>query len=329
MLGDRLTVLGLWAIGEFVALLVVFWLVDGGKLTDEIRRYWPLALLGVLAVNGNLLFLFSLADRIRRLKPFFHRLSATTTRDVDRMYRQVAFGWSNVCWSLAICVALGYATFGSLGVATSDGIAIVIYVWILPAFGLLGVTIGFIINVWQFLWKTGKSEIRLRILHPDMMGGLGPVGELNTITLYGGGALLVVYSTGSHLMPYIDQEHRSYAYAWIGAAIVLYGLGLFLPTWTLHQKLRHEKSAAEARLEEMKSSLFQEAEACAAAPAGNRPELGEAESFVNVVHYLEEFIERVSPWPHGALARTILGLASIQGIGYLLQSLSELKSIIK
>ena len=326
LLHNHLSSLIYWCLGEIPFGLGLLWLVEHRPFEAVVRDYLISLVIGTLASNGNIVLLLYASDRIRALRPFFERITANKLM-VKRINKEVFYRRAPIYICTVVSIALGFTTFGVLGLRTPKSGAIVVYVGLFFVFGFLGMTIGWITNLWRFFLLLGSFLTKVDTTHPDRMGGLKPIGDLNSVLLYIGAGLVALYSMGAQFSPYAHGDLKKYAYLWVVMAVGLFGVGIFLPTYTIHHVLLAAKDEQENRLSLVKARLLQSFESTAntLSSAGTIKEIKLA---IDAFKYFESDLERMSTWPYNNIWKMLARAFSIQVVASLIGSWDTVAKIV-
>ena len=319
-----------WGFVEVLLCLGVFSYVDHQSFAFTLKQYKVILITGSLAVNGNLFFVLFISERIRNLRSFIEDITGDKLA-VSNLYKTV---YQNVvvCVVMLVCIRLGFLTFQKLGISAPPPIAKGIKMGLVVVFGTLGLVIGFVINVWRFFIRLGPLISNIDTSHPDRMGGLKPIADVNSRLLFIGALLIVIYTFGAGHSPYEYTAFKAYAYLWSGLAMFLWIIAAFLPTYTIHKVLKDAKLKQQNHLAAVKGLLLLSFER---AMAERTPlDLGFFEGYattvksaVDVVRYFEQDLESMVTWLYRNGFRSVAQIFSIPAIISLLVNWSQIVKI--
>jgi hypothetical protein len=316
-----------WGAGEILLCLGVFSYVEHQQFLYTVKDYFLLILIGALAINGNLFFLLFISERIRKLRSFVEQITGDKSV-TSELYRTILYQHVALYVGAGLCIVLGYFTFAELGIGAPIPIVKGIKMALFVVFGTLGLVIGFVMNVWRFFLRLGPLIRNIDTSNPDRMGGLQPIGELNSRLLYIGGALIAVYTFGAAYSPYEYAASKDYAYLWTVMAVTLWIIAVFVPTGTIHQVLKNAKLDQQNQLARVKRRILLGFEQ--AITETKISTLDQIESYANsvksavdVLKYFEQDLELMATWPYHNIGKTLAKLLSIQAIVNLLVHWSD------
>lgn len=317
-----------WFCGLSVFAFGLLCLIEKRALSSIFRDYGLIVFLGLCAIHCNALFTLYLSDRIRRLKTYIEEIINEEPDVIYYLYKKVIFLKSSIILGMVIVPALGYVTFLWLGLNLPRGTIVVAYFGVIFVFGLLGMTLGYIINIWRFFLKIGKLKINVEPTHPDYMGGLKPIGDLNSAILYFGALLGVIYTLGANYMPYKNQALKMYANLWVVGAIIIYIIALLLPTFRIHIILVDVKREYQQRMNGIKKKLLPIFEKYWDS-RGSINFNSDIANHISVMKYLQEETNKMQIWPYQNIWKTIISLATIQGFASILTNLDRISNFLK
>lgn len=315
-----------WFLGLLVLCFGLIYLFERRGLIELLDDYLIITLIGMSAIHLNALFMLYLSNRIRNLLPYIDHVTNEDVGMVHELYRKIVFRPQTIYLFVLISVILGYITFIWLGLNLPSGTIAIAYIGVFFVFGLLGMTIGFIINIWRFFLRIDTLKVIVQPTHPDYMGGLKPFGDLNSTILYFGALLGAIYTLGANFMPYKRLSISHYANIWVMLAIVLYIIALLLPTFKIHALLLERKREYQQRINVIKRRFLSGLEKYCEDATSLDTNLN---TVVSTVKYLQEEVNKMEVWPYRNIWKTILSLASIQAIASILANFDRISRFIK
>lgn len=325
---NRLYNIFFWFIGEYILGLGLLWLIEKRELILIFKDYGLIAFLGLGAINCSALFMLYLSERARRLKPYLVEIINEEASVIFYLYKKVIFLKSSIILSMVLVTALGYVTFLWLGLDLPPETTVVAYVGIIPAFGLLGMSIGFIINIWRFFLKIGKLKINVEPTHPDYTGGLKRIGDLNSAIIYFGALLGVIYTVGANYMPYKNLSLKMYANLWVVCALILFITALLLPTFRIHVILVDAKREYQQRINRIKAKFLPIYEKFWESDVSLNFK-SDIDKHISAIMYLQEETNKMQIWPYQNIWKTIISIATIQGLASVLANLDKISNFLK
>jgi hypothetical protein len=322
LLRDHLHAIIYWFFAEVLLLIPLLRFAEGGTWALTLQKFGVPAVMAVMSINGNLFFLLYLSKRIRSLSPFIERITENKT-----LYQEI-YRHSRVYAAAIIFLVSGYATFGALGLRANSLTAIIIYGVLLFVLGLGGMSAGAVMNLWRFFFLLGRQKIKIDVTHSDRMGGLKPIGDLNAALLYIGAILIAVYSVGAQFAPYARGDLRKYAYLWVVAALGFFALGIFVPTYTIHQLLQVAKDEQENHLSKLKAQLLRSFEFTLEETPRASNSLGDLKNALESVKYFETDLERMTTWPYENMWKMLGRVVSIQAVASLIGSWETVTKVV-
>jgi len=315
-----------WFLGLLVLCFGLIYLFEKRPFKDLINDYLILVLIGMGAIHLNALFMLYLSNRIRNLLPYIDQITNEDARMVYELYRKIVFKRQTIYLFTLLSIILGYLTFAWLGLNLPSRTIVIAYIGVFFVFGLLGMTIGFIINIWRFFLRIDILKVIVQPTHPDYMGGLKPFGDLNSTILYFGAMLGAIYTLGANFMPYKRPSISHYANIWVVLAIVLYIIALLLPTFKIHALLLGKKREYQQRINVIKRRFLSGLEKYCEGTISLDNNLN---TVVSTVKYLQEEVNKMEIWPYRNIWKTILSLATIQAIASMLANFDRISRFIK
>jgi hypothetical protein len=319
-----------WFVAEFIFCHFLLWLLEQRPISGILKDYSLMILMGLLAVNGNIFFWLYISERCRRIleDPRNDHIFSDKPEAIklwkDKIYRKPP-----LIISTLITLSLGILTIGKLGLSTPFKTSIVIWIALILCFFYLGRTIGFILNIWSFFINLGPRHLNIDPINEDRMGGIKLIGDLNSSILYLGGGLLAIYSFASYITPYARLDLKYIAYYWTYGAIILFNIGLLLPTVRIHFLLKDAKERQQQDLSRMKKQTLKTFEGLLAQDKPLEGEqVGNAKNLVESLKYFQDDIDKMVIWPYFNVFKISLKALSIQTIVPIIINWDKVKTLI-
>jgi len=303
------SVLFVWAVAGFVVCALAFLLVLKLDLHKFLREYFASVLIGVLAINLDLLFLLNVSSLVREKLPSMVQLleSEENQQKCDQYLRKYVYGRFRQLSFCLVALLAGMGTFRFLGLRVpSKGLSIATYCALALIFVLLGLVVAVVIGLWTWMFKFGQLKPHIRVFHPDRLGGLRPLSEISDRVVSFGAILVAVYSLGAYYSPYAHLELRRYSYSWVVMATALLIAAYVIPSYLIHRSLvdSQEKLTNHiAREYQHLYSLFEQQPASASKDIEGR---------LATLLWFSELIDRINLWPYRRLPLKVLAVTSLQ-----------------
>jgi hypothetical protein len=299
---------------------VVLWLSGVSFLEERTfhavcQSYGLVVLLGIGAINGSIAMLVVASKRLTKLVPYCLSLIDNPDAGYELVIKTV-FDRTTYTLSVGCVMTMGYATFITLGLAVPRLTLVILHIGFAFVFTFLGLSIGFAVNFWRFVFQFGSLSLKLDATHWDRMGGLRPIGSANALVLYFGAGLIALSCAGAYYAPYHHIDRR-YLYVWFAGALIFFLMGLFLPTLRLHRLLLDARDHQRQRLSNLRYIVFTSFENSLISGAGSRSVISLKEA-TDLLKYFEGAAAELVAWPYEHTGRILARLVSIQGVASIL-----------
>ena len=319
-----------WFVAEFVFCHLLLWAIEQHPITKIFEDYYLMILMGLLAINGNIFFWLYISKRCRSIleSPKNDHIFSDKEKALQLWKEKIYWKPPFIICSI-ISISLGVLTIYKLGLSTPFKTSIAIWIALILCFFYLGRSIGLILNIWNFFINLGPEHLKIEPINEDRMGGIKPIGELNTSILYIGGGLLAIYSFASYITPYARLDLKHYAYYWTYGAIILFNIGLLLPTVRIHFLLKDAKEKNQQDLSIMKKHALQKIEGLLKSdkPLEGEP-IAKANNLVESLKYFQDEIAKMVVWPYFNFAKISLKAISIQTIVPIIINWDKFKALL-
>lgn len=275
---------------------------------------------GLFSVNSIVVFYIHLGNFLEKYANEFSLVVSTNeaAKTINAILDRDVYSYKLNILFLIIVLSYSFLTIWTIGlVFPSETVTILAYIAYFLIMGFMAFFMALGVGIWHFMYEVGKLPIRVRLLHPDNMGGLGRAGELGLKLSLMVSSLSVIYSLGAIYAPYRDIDISQYAYLWIVLALFFLIVSFFLPSFSFHKALKKEKEKGIDKLSKVYDLSFKDY--LKEPLVLDNIDITSVEKQANILKFLEYKIENMSVWPYSKPVTKFGVLAMSQVMVFFLQ----------